>query len=78
MLPRPKKETMESKELNSKDGEKNCRTPAKKRREESQLLKDKQQVKKKRKKCLTQSPRTKKEKLGQENREEGMKRTKER
>ena len=43
------------------------------RKEKRQILKDKQQVRKKKKKCSTQGPRTKKEKLEQKNRVEGMK-----
>ena len=76
MLSQPKKETTGSKELNSKDKKKMWHPDQEDRRKEGcQILKDKQQVRKKEKKMFdTKGPRTKKEKIEQENREEGMKR----
>ena len=75
MLPWPKKETMESKEFNSKDKKKMWHPNQEERtKEERQILKEKQQVIKKK----TQGPRTKKEKLEQKIREEGIKRKKKR
>ena len=77
MLPRPKKEITESKELNSKDKKKMQHPNQEEQRKERQILKDKQQVKKKRKeKSFTQGTRTKKEKLESEIRDEGLKKEK--
>ena len=73
-----KKETTESKELNSKDKKKmRYAIQEEQRKEERQILKDKQQVKKKEKKCSTGGSWTKKGKLEQEN-WEGMKKKKKR
>ena len=78
MLPRPKRKTIESKELISEDKKKMWhRNQEERKKEERQTLKDMEQVKKKkRNKSSTQGPKTKNKKLEQENREEGMKKQK--
>ena len=81
VLSRPKKETRESQELNSKDKKKKNAasqpTRAKKKRTPN-IERQATDLKKKGKKCSTQGPRTKKEKFEQKNRQEDIKRKKER